>query len=157
MRWGRKLKAGPWATLCSTTVPNLASETHLFVLWRSHAAGSLYRPSGGFAEYAIQDCRCLSAACCTSRVTRHASHVTRHPRTLLAHPRVSPVDAAATPCAGARRLPCARDRCRVTVVCLRLDRLPCAARQAEDHLRRHAARHGRQRRHGQLRCALPPA
>ena len=40
---------------------------------RLHAAGSLYRSSGGFAEYAIQDCRYQSAACCMSRVTRHAS------------------------------------------------------------------------------------
>lgn len=53
--------------------------------------GSMYRSSGGFAEYAIQDCR-----------------------TLLAHPRVSPVDAAATPCAGWTSFRALHDKLKVT-------------------------------------------
>ena len=52
--------------------------------------GSLYRPSGGFAEYAIQDCRCLMRFVprtsrhtshvihYTSHVKRHTSHITHH-------------------------------------------------------------------------------
>jgi len=53
--------------------------------------GSLYRPYGGFAEYAIHDCR-----------------------TLVAHPRTSPVDAAATPCAGWTAFRALHDKLKIT-------------------------------------------
>jgi NADPH2:quinone reductase len=73
-----------------------------FMFSFSPLTGSLYRCSGGFAEYAIQDCRYPPF------VASHLLRVTRlFIRTLLAHPRVSPVDAAATPCAGV----CALLRC----------------------------------------------
>ena len=53
--------------------------------------GDMTRSSGGFAEYAIHDCR-----------------------TLLSHPTVSPTDAAATPCAGWTSYRALHDKLKIT-------------------------------------------
>lgn len=53
--------------------------------------GDMTRSSGGFAEYAIHDCR-----------------------TLLSHPSVSPIDAAATPCAGWTSYRALHDKLKIT-------------------------------------------